>query len=223
MVGSLPKSGAKPEMWVARAARTCWDESVTKSRNAGHEPSQNDFSVDQFGKAWDLTGGRRSHFGFVVFQELNKGHDQLFPDNILPSGRRQIDEVIGHHVTHPPRFVVNHGLQDGAQVRFTLFIVQSLRNGNQSVDGQEPNRVLIVRRQFTKDGYELGNEQRLRQRLAKVSQLLGGRPSHHGRVIGTEGGKRSSQVFLGGGRGFGVGGGIQGGRRGTSGEPVSGR
>lgn len=32
MVASLPRSGARPEIWVARAARTCWDESVARSR-----------------------------------------------------------------------------------------------------------------------------------------------------------------------------------------------
>ena len=35
MVASLPNKGAKPLIWLARAARTCWEESCERSRTQG--------------------------------------------------------------------------------------------------------------------------------------------------------------------------------------------
>ena len=132
-----------------------------------------------------------------------------------------LDEMIGDHVPHAPALVADHVAHRLAEVGLALVVVERLGDGDERVDDEEADGILVVVGELAEDGHELGDEEVLGQRLAEPAKLLGGRAPDHGRLVGAERRERAPELVLGAGGRLGVARGVERRRRRARGEPVA--
>ena len=109
MVESFPSSGARPLIWFAKAARTCWEASWQRSRTHGTIR----FRMTSFSRSLEnpirSSGNVASHifatqtrnlscsgsadFGFVVFKQLYVVADELLSNEFLAHRLGKLLEV----------------------------------------------------------------------------------------------------------------------------------
>mgnify|MGYP007001959284 FL=1 len=168
MVASVPKRGAKPEICIATAARTCWLESVDRSLTQGRIRARMTSRSTSFAKpgcelgahtgfhvmrhTWDLSCGSSSNLGLVVFQQVDERANKLVPDDALSDSFGQSNELVGDHVSDPPR-LVRHGSSKSLQkMSLDLCLGQVLGDSDEVGDSEQSDGVLVVRGELAVQG-----------------------------------------------------------------------
>ena len=116
MVASLPSNGAKPLIWLARAARTCWETSWQRSRTQGTIRARTTSFSSSFenpvrgvtgwseiilivGHTWNLACSRRPYLRLVVLEKLHEVPDELLTNKLRPDNLSKLGNVSLSHAT----------------------------------------------------------------------------------------------------------------------------
>ncbi len=220
MVASLPSKGARPEICMPSAARTCCELSPARSRTHGIKRARMMSWSTSLAKP-DLTSTCCANLGLVVLEEVDESHDKLVTDHILTHSRSQLDKVIRYHVSYPPALVLNGAADGWQQVVLGFVVAERLCNGDEILYCQQTDRVLVVRRKFAVERNDIRDDELLGQVLGKRSKITSGGSSNHGGIIVAEGGEHLSKFIFCSWFGFGVDCGEEGSGAGSRCEPVT--
>ena len=75
-----------------------------------------------------------------------EGRNQIGLCDFWTNGFLQIGELVGHHVAHPPGFVLCALAKSWHHQLFNIFCLEKARDGHTGLDGQKANGILLILR-----------------------------------------------------------------------------
>lgn len=131
-------------------------------------------------------------------------------------------ESVSNHVSHSPALVLYETPQGCEQdaVAGLLLLRNNFGDGNQDLDGEQPDAVLVVLGQMLEHGYHLFNNNRGRHLLHKPGEVGRSLSAHHRGLIVDELAELLAELLLDRRRDFLVRGGVESTSRYLRGEPV---
>ena len=101
-----------------------------------------------------------------------------------------------------------------------MLLGDDLGDGNQDLDGQEADAILVILGEVLEHGYHLLDDDGGGHLLDELGHVGGGLPADHGGLIADEVAELLAELFLDRGRDLLVGGGVQAASGYLGGEPV---
>jgi hypothetical protein len=94
-------------------------------------------------------------------------------------------EAICDHVAHSPALVLEQTPQSSQEHTVTrlLFLGHCLGDGDEDVNGQQPDAVLVIRRKMLKQRDHLFDDNRRRHGLDEFGEVVRGLSSDHGGIV----------------------------------------
>ena len=145
----------------------------------------------------DAAGGGGAHLGLVVAQQVAEGGDQLALGDVHADRLLQLDELVGDHVAHAPRLVVDGLLERRHQVLVDVVVLEERRDDHARLDGQQAHRVLLVLGERVEQRYELVLDVLELDHLDELAELGRRRAPHHRRVVAAQVAEERAQLHLG--------------------------